>query len=100
MPYLNKSQAQSLASKKLIKSGCIKENTLGIIDGILDAEFSGIKSHGFHYLPIYCNHLRIGKINGNASPKLEQISSSSIKINADNGFAHTCLLYTSDAADE
>ncbi len=91
MPYLNKSQAQSLASKKLIKSGCIKENSLGIIDGILDAEFSGIKSHGFHYLPIYCNHLRIGKINGNASPKLEQISSSSIKVNADNGFAHTAI---------
>lgn len=67
------------------------ENSLGIIDGILDAEFSGIKSHGFHYLPIYCNHLRIGKINGNASPKLEQISSSSIKINADNGFAHTAI---------
>ena len=76
---------------KLIKSGCIKENSLGIIDGILDAEFSGIKSHGFHYLPVYCNHLRIGKINGNASPKLEQISSSSIKVNADNGFAHTAI---------
>jgi (2R)-3-sulfolactate dehydrogenase (NADP+) len=91
MPFLNKSQAQSLASKKLIKSGCIMENSLGIIDGILDAEFSGIKSHGFHYLPIYCNHLRIGKINGNASPKLEQISSSSIKVNADNGFAHTAI---------
>ena len=91
MPNLKKSQAEDLASKKLIKSGCNKENTLGIVDGILDAEFSGIKSHGFHYLPIYCNHLKIGKINGSASPTFEQISSSSIKVDADNGFAHTAI---------
>ena len=91
MPNLKKSQAEDLASKKLIKSGCNKENTLGIVDGILDAEFSGIKSHGFHYLPIYCNHLKIGKINGSASPTFKQISSSSIKVDADNGFAHTAI---------
>ena len=91
MPYLKKSQAENLASKKLIKSGCNKENTLGIIDGILDAEFSGIKSHGFHYLPTYCNHLKIGKIKGNSLPTFEQISSSSIKVDADNGFAHTAI---------
>ena len=91
MPNLKKSQAEDLASKKLIKSGCNKENTLGIVDGILDAEFSGIKSHGFHYLPIYCNHLKIGKINGRSLPTLEQISSSSIKVDADNGFAHTAI---------
>ena len=91
MPNLKKSQAEDLASKKLIKSGCNKENTLGIVDGILDAEFSGIKSHGFHYLPIYCNHLKIGKINGSALPTFEQISSSSIKVDADNGFAHTAI---------
>ena len=91
MTYLSKSQANKLALEKLIKSGCSELNSEGIIDGILDAEFSGIKSHGFHYLPIYCNHLKIGKINGSASPTFEQISSSSIKVDADNGFAHTAI---------
>lgn len=91
MPYLNKSQANKLASEKLIKSGCSEHNSVGIVDGILDAEFSGIKSHGFHYLPIYCNHLKIGKIKGDASPTFEQISRSSIKVDADNGFAHTAI---------
>ena len=62
MPNFEKSEAYNLAKEKLIKSGCSEENTHGIVDGILDAEFSGIKSHGFHYLPIYCNHLKIGKI--------------------------------------
>ena len=91
MTYLSKSKASELALKKLIKSGCSELNSAGIIEGILDAEFSGIKSHGFHYLPIYCNHLKIGKIKGKASPKFEQISSSSIKVDADNGFAHTAI---------
>ena len=91
MTYLSKSKASELALEKLIKSGCSELNSVGIIEGILDAEFSGIKSHGFHYLPIYCNHLKIGKVKGNASPRFEQISSSSIKIDADNGFAHTAI---------
>ena len=91
MPKYSKSEAFDLAKEKLIKSGCSEENTKGISDGIIDAEFSGIKSHGFHYLPIYCNHLKIGKINGVSQPTLEKISNSSIKVNADNGFAHSAI---------
>ena len=91
MPNFEKSAAYNLAKEKLIKSGCSEDNTYGIIDGILDAEFSGIKSHGFHYLPIYCNHLKIGKIKGKATPSYEKISNSAIKVNADNGFAHSAI---------
>ena len=85
------SNAYDLAQEKLLKSGNSLENCKGIIEGIMDAELSGIKSHGFHYLPIYCNHLKIGKIKGAAKPSLEKISNSSLKINADNGFAHTAI---------
>ncbi|MGA1443509.1 MAG: Ldh family oxidoreductase, partial [Methylophilaceae bacterium] len=70
---------------------CMPENTDGIIQGILDAEYSGIKSHGFHYLPIYCNHLKIGKINGQAKPSVDRISRAALKVNADHGFAHTAI---------
>src|SRR6056300_1557459 len=91
MSYLSQEQARDLAYEKLRKSGCSENNLQGITDGIIDAELSGIKSHGFHYLPIYCNHLKIGKINGNAQASLERISHSAIKVNADNGFAHTAI---------
>ena len=70
MPVFSKEKAIELIKEKLIKSNCNPENTDGIIQGILDAEYSGIKSHGFHYLPIYCNHLKIGKINGQAKPSV------------------------------
>ena len=42
-------KARELAREKLMKSGCNEINLSGIIDGIIDAELSGIKSHGFHY---------------------------------------------------
>jgi (2R)-3-sulfolactate dehydrogenase (NADP+) len=91
MAYFSKDQARDLAYEKLRKSGCSDSNLQGITDGILDAELSGIKSHGFHYLPIYCNHLKIGKINGKSKASLDKISSAAIKINADNGFAHSAI---------
>ena len=91
MPKFSLSAAFNLAKEKLQNSGCSEENCVGIIDGILDAELSGIKSHGFHYLPIYCNHLKIGKIKGAAKVSAEKISDSALKVNADNGFAHTAI---------
>ena len=83
MPKFSLSAAFNLAKEKLQNSGCSEENCVGIIDGILDAELSGIKSHGFHYLPIYCNHLKIGKIKGTAKVSAENISDSALKVNAD-----------------
>lgn len=91
MTLLSKNKAIDLITEKLIKSGSREENTKGIADGIIDAELSGIKSHGFHYLPIYCNHLKIGKINGQAKPSFNKISSAALKVNADHGFAHTAI---------
>jgi len=91
MPVFSKEKAIELIKEKLIKSNCKPENTDGIIQGILDAEYSGIKSHGFHYLPIYCNHLKIGKINGQAKPSVDKISRAALKVNADHGFAHTAI---------
>ena len=35
--------------------------------------------------------MKIGKIKGAAKPSFEKISNSSLKINADNGFAHTAI---------
>ena len=91
MPTFTQSEAKSIAFEKLEKSGCSHENAIGITDGILDAELCGIKSHGFHYLPIYCNHLKIGKIKGTAQVSADKISDSALKVNADNGFAHTAI---------
>jgi (2R)-3-sulfolactate dehydrogenase (NADP+) len=62
-----------------------------LANGIIQAEIDGIKSHGFHYLPIYCLHLSCKKVRGNASPKKNHKSNVALSVDADNGFAHRAI---------
>ena len=91
MKKLSQKEALELAVNTLQKNGALKENALPLALGIIDAENQGIKSHGFHYLPIYCLHLKCEKVKGSASPKLNAISNVAYKVNADNGFAHRAI---------
>jgi len=91
MKKLSQKEALELAVNTLQKNGALKENALPLALGIIDAENQGIKSHGFHYLPIYCLHLKCEKVKGSASPKLNVISNVAFKVNADNGFAHRAI---------
>ena len=91
MRKISQKEALELAINTLRNNGASKENALPLALGIVDAENQGIKSHGFHYLPIYCLHLKCNKVKGSASPKLEIISNVVFKVNADNGFAHRAI---------
>ena len=91
MKNLSQKKALELAFDTLKKNGASKENALPLAYGIIDAENQGIKSHGFHYLPIYCLHLKCKKVKGSALPKLNSISNVAFKVDADNGFAHRAI---------
>jgi len=91
MPNLSQKEALELAVSTLQKNSATKENALPLALGIIDAENQGIKSHGFHYLPIYCLHLKCKKVKGSANPVLNTISNVSFKVDADNGFAHRAI---------
>ena len=91
MKNLSQKKAYELAVSTLQKYGATKENALPLALGIIDAENQGIKSHGFHYLPIYFLHLKCNKVKGSAGPKLDTISNVAFKVNADNGFAHRAI---------
>ena len=71
---LSKNDAFELAKKTLIASGASEENAQPLASGIIAAELEGIKSHGFHYLPIYCLHLQCQKVKGSADPKINSQS--------------------------
>ncbi len=59
---------------------------------IVDAECDGIRTVGLNYLPIYCNHLIHGKVNGNARPTQQKVAPAVIKSDARNGFAHAAYI--------
>ncbi|MFA9421254.1 MAG: Ldh family oxidoreductase [Gammaproteobacteria bacterium] len=58
------------------------------VQSVVDAESDGIRTVGLNYLPLYCGHLQVGKLKGDAVPIHQQIAPSAIRSNAGTGFAH------------
>lgn len=58
------------------------------VQSVVDAECDGIRVVGLNYLPLYCGHLQVGKLNKEANPRHELIAPSAIRSNAQSGFAH------------
>ena len=88
---LTKNDAFELAKKTLMACGASEDNALPLANGIVAAELEGIKSHGFHYLPIYCLHLQCQKVKGLATPTINSRSPVAFTVDADNGFAHRAI---------
>ncbi|MDA9685286.1 Ldh family oxidoreductase [Pelagibacterales bacterium] len=88
---LTKNDAFELAKKTLMACGASEDNALPLANGIVAAELEGIKSHGFHYLPIYCLHLQCQKVKGLATPTINSQSPVAFTVDADNGFAHRAI---------
>lgn len=87
----NLDEARDLAMRALTRCGTSEDNAEALIGGILGAELDGISSHGFMYLPIYCEHVKCGKVDGNASPTVREISPSAFAADAKSGFAHPAI---------
>ena len=52
------------------------------------AERDGIRSHGLMYVPTYAEHLRCGKVQGDAEPHVTQPRPGAVRVDAAHGFAH------------
>ncbi|MGF1528050.1 MAG: Ldh family oxidoreductase [Candidatus Competibacterales bacterium] len=84
-------EATAFAVKVLRACGAHHDAALALARGIVAAEGDGIVSHGFNYLPIYCEHLRCGKVRGDAVPSVEAISEVAFVADAGHGFAHLAI---------
>ena len=80
-----------LTAQALIASGATEANAYPVAQGTAAAEFAGMPSHGLLYVPIYCDHLRVGKVDGQAAPSLEQVKSAMLVADAATGFAHPAI---------
>lgn len=77
-----------LANRALTGSGANDIQAKPTARSIADAEAEGIRNVGLAYLPTYCEHLRVGKVNGLAKPRVVHQAGSSVLVDADLGFAH------------
>ena len=85
-------QIYQLSLAALRGSGASERQAAPVADSIREAEAEGIRNVGLGYLPIYCEHLRCGKVKGNAEPRLMEAAPAVLRVDAGHGFCHPAFL--------
>jgi (2R)-3-sulfolactate dehydrogenase (NADP+) len=88
---LSLAEVASLARRALAGCGAQGAQLDMAVQSIVDAECDGIRTVGLGYLPLYCGHLQVGKINRDAVPRHVQIAPAVLRAEADSGFAHAAF---------
>jgi (2R)-3-sulfolactate dehydrogenase (NADP+) len=84
-------QVEALTRRALLASGVDPRNEASITASVVAAEAEGVHSHGLARLPTYCEHARVGKIDGRARPVLDSPKPGLVRVDAKGGFAHPAI---------
>ncbi len=82
---------EAVARRALEASGAAPANARPVAEATAAAEFCGMPSHGLLYVPIYCEHLRVGKVDGRAQPRVDRPKPALLAADAGSGFAHPAI---------
>jgi (2R)-3-sulfolactate dehydrogenase (NADP+) len=88
---LSLAQVEALTRRALLACGVDPRNEAAITASVVAAEAEGIHSHGLARLPTYCEHARVGKIDGRARPVLDSPKPGLVRVDAKGGFAHPAI---------
>jgi (2R)-3-sulfolactate dehydrogenase (NADP+) len=88
---LTLTEVASLTRRALAGCGAHGAQLDMAVQSVLDAECDGIRTVGLNYLPLYCGHLQVGKLNRDAEPQHAQIAPAVLRSEADSGFAHAAF---------
>jgi len=91
MTRLSAADIETLAFDALRAAGAPANAAGSVARSVVHAEAHGIASHGLAYVPIYCEHLRCGKVRREARPVVERTRPGLIRVDADCGFAHPAI---------
>ncbi len=82
---------ESLARETLEAAGTSPTNAAAVARSTVAAERDGIRSHGLMYVPIYAEHVRCGKVVGDAVPDVAFPKPGAVTVDARSGFAHPAI---------
>jgi (2R)-3-sulfolactate dehydrogenase (NADP+) len=77
-----------MAHETLLRAGASQAQAGPVARSTRLAERDGIRSHGLMYLPVYAEHLRCGKVLGEAVPEVSRPRPGAVRVDAAHGFAH------------
>ncbi len=81
-------EAQAIATDALQRAGALLHQAGPVAASIRAAGAEGTRGIGLGYLPWYCQHLRVGKITGTATPLVQTPRPAVVTVDAGGGFAH------------
>ena len=84
-------EIENLSLRALVAAGTTETNARPLAVATAATEADGIASHGLAYIPIYCEHVRCGKVDGQARPEVQVGGASIINVDAATGFAHPAI---------
>lgn len=82
---------ETLAHEALSRAGAAPAQAAPVARATRLAERDGIRSHGLMYVPVYAEHLRCGKVLGDAEPDVRQPRPGAVRVDAAHGFAHAAI---------
>jgi (2R)-3-sulfolactate dehydrogenase (NADP+) len=88
---LSLQEIEDLAFDALVAAGTKESNARPLAVATAATEADGVASHGLAYIPIYCEHVQCGKVDGDAAPILSHPRPSFISVDAATGFAHSAI---------
>ena len=84
-------EVETLTQAVLVASNTSEANARSVTRSVVASELDGIHSHGLARLPTYCEHAKCGKIDGHATPPVEQVAPAALRADARDGIAHPAI---------
>ena len=82
---LSLAEIEELSFNALVAAGTSEENARPLAVATAATEADGVASHGLAYIPIYCEHVQCGKVDGQAKPALETPRPGLVRVDAKTG---------------
>lgn len=91
MQTLTLSEIEDLSLRALMAAGTSEANARPLAVATAATEADGVASHGLAYIPIYCEHVQCGKVDGQAMPVVATPRPGVVTVDAASGFAHAAI---------
>lgn len=98
MPTLTLADLTDLVTRALERAGASRLQAEPTAAALATAEAQGLSSHGLARVPLYCAHLRTGRTDGRAEPRIASEKPATVLIDAAFGMAFAaCALAVREA---
>jgi (2R)-3-sulfolactate dehydrogenase (NADP+) len=100
MPRLSSSELTALAQRALEQAGARPAAAAATAEALVAMDEEGLESHGVSRVPQYAGHVRSGRIDGRAEPRVVSSRGGALLVDAADGLAYpACRLAVSEAVE-